>query len=415
VSSAVESVNTKLAKVSCSLEAVREHYDVIVIGAGPAGSITARELAVRGASVLLIDKSQFPRAKVCGCCLSAAALKSLRSCGLGDLPARLGAVPIHSLQLCSGTMTLDTPLTEELSISRQLLDAALITEATNCGAHFLPRTAAAVEKADGQKLFVIAIAGEDTRILSAKLVVAADGLGGVSTQNFPELATVVDPLSRIGMGTVSEQAPSFYQPGTIYMTYGDGGYLGLVRLEDGRLDIAAALNSEYLKSCHTAPAAARELLNNSHWPVPLDLDQLAWKGTVPLTRTRESVATERLFLVGDAASYVEPFTGEGIAWAIQSALLLAPLLTKALNSYDESFIWRWQHIYRRSIVRAQRPTKLVAQLLRNPQLTTNTVDVLIKAPFISKNLVRLVTGALKKSPAHAVPDEQREVSECQQS
>lgn len=55
---------------------MREHYDVVVIGAGPAGSVAAYTAATQGLDVLLLDKARFPRFKVCGCCLNARALRT---------------------------------------------------------------------------------------------------------------------------------------------------------------------------------------------------------------------------------------------------------------------------------------------------------------------------------------------------
>jgi flavin-dependent dehydrogenase len=418
--SAAELLIDRLTQASGTLDQVKQEYDVIVIGAGPAGSLVARELAKNSVNVLLLDKNIFPRAKVCGCCLSASALKTLQACGLEHLPKQLGAIPINQLHLGVGDCSVDLPLTDELAISRQLFDSALIDEAITAGAQFLPQAAAVVEQSDGQKLFVIVLSDQQTRVLSSRIVVVADGLGGVSTQNFPELAPIVATNARIGTGAVSEQAPSFYENGTIYMSYGAGGYLGLVRIEDGRTDVAAALDPAFLKSCGTAAAAAKELLTACHWPVPPDLDQLAWKGTVPLTRHRPAIAAHRLFLVGDAASYVEPFTGEGIAWAMQSALLLAPLVVQALKHFDETFIWRWEHIYRRSVVRAQRPTKMLAQVLGNPELASNATRLLSKTPMLAQRVARLLRGTTSKTLALCAGDpatdtRPQEVHECPQS
>ncbi|MBX9624847.1 MAG: FAD-dependent oxidoreductase, partial [Gemmataceae bacterium] len=66
-------------------------WDAVVVGAGPAGSVTARGLARRGLAVLLVDKATFPRPKVCGCSLNAAALTGLGAVGLGHVPAACGA------------------------------------------------------------------------------------------------------------------------------------------------------------------------------------------------------------------------------------------------------------------------------------------------------------------------------------
>lgn len=75
----------------------RPDWDVIVVGAGPAGALAARQLATQQLKVLLVEKQAFPRWKVCGSCLNGHALKSLESAGLGDLPAQLGA---SSLSVC---------------------------------------------------------------------------------------------------------------------------------------------------------------------------------------------------------------------------------------------------------------------------------------------------------------------------
>ena len=67
-------------------------WDALVIGAGPAGSVTARELARRGRRVLLVDRATFPRSKVCGGCLNGAAIRTLERLGLGRVLE--GALPL---------------------------------------------------------------------------------------------------------------------------------------------------------------------------------------------------------------------------------------------------------------------------------------------------------------------------------
>ena len=74
-------------------------WDAIVIGAGPAGAMAARRLSLAGARVLLVDKKQFPRSKVCGACLSQAALSELQMAGLGSLVERLGGIELSEFQL----------------------------------------------------------------------------------------------------------------------------------------------------------------------------------------------------------------------------------------------------------------------------------------------------------------------------
>src|SRR5262249_58903437 len=115
-----------------------EEWDAVVVGAGPAGSVTARELARGGARVLLVDKATFPRPKVCGCCLNRAALAALRAVGLGHIPARCGAVPLSRVKLAAGRSAADVLLPGGVAVSREAFDAALVAEAVSAGVTFRP-------------------------------------------------------------------------------------------------------------------------------------------------------------------------------------------------------------------------------------------------------------------------------------
>ncbi len=100
------------------------------------------------------------------------------------------------------------------------------------------------------------------------------------------------------------------------MACGRRGYLGLVRLEDGRLNLAAALDPCWMRVCGGPGPAAARLLAEVGWPPVPNLAEQNWRGTPALTRQARRRAAERLFLIGDAAGYIEPFTGEGMAWAL---------------------------------------------------------------------------------------------------
>ena len=121
-------------------EAARQPWDVIVLGAGPAGSLAARQLARGKLRVLLVDKVGFPRSKVCGCCLNQAALTTLADVGLRELPVRAGAQPYNAFDLSVMGRRVRLQLPGGLALSRARLDAALATEAVALGAPSLPDT-----------------------------------------------------------------------------------------------------------------------------------------------------------------------------------------------------------------------------------------------------------------------------------
>jgi flavin-dependent dehydrogenase len=310
-----------------------------VIGAGPAGAVTARELARRGLVVRLVDKATFPRAKVCGCCLNRAALGALEKVGLGHVPAACGAVSLRDVRIGAGRYSARVELPGGVALSREAFDAALVREAVAVGVEFSPSTP--MKLADA--------------LVSARVV--------------------------------AEDAPAFFTPGTIHMATGRGGYVGLVRLEDGRLDIAAALDPALVKSAGGVGHAADGILKSVGWPA--DFAELPWKGTLALTRTPRAISGDRWFAVGDAAGYVEPFTGEGMAWAVASAAALAPIAARGVN-WDDTLIREWERTHARVVGRRQRVCRVVAKALRHPVVTGVAVRTLAALPFLSRPVVALL-------------------------
>src|SRR5262245_7358632 len=110
--------------------AVGRVWDVLIVGAGPAGSLAAHELARRGVRTLLVDRARFPRYKVCGSCLSAAGLRELAATGLGSLPALRDAPRLRSLRVHTRGHAAEIPIPAGAAISRRALDSALVREAS---------------------------------------------------------------------------------------------------------------------------------------------------------------------------------------------------------------------------------------------------------------------------------------------
>jgi flavin-dependent dehydrogenase len=111
------------------------------------------------------------------------------------------------------------------------------------------------------------------------------------------------------------------------------------------------------------------------------------------------VAGERWFAVGDAAGYVEPFTGEGMAWAIGSGVAVAPLVEAAARRWDESLTGEWERKYSRGVGRRQWACQAVAAGLRSPTLTRLAVRVLSAVPAMAAPVVRSLNRPTRESPA----------------
>jgi flavin-dependent dehydrogenase len=374
---------------TCDLEAAAARaWDAVVVGAGPAGALAARESARRGLAVLLVDREPFPRWKVCGCCLSARALETLAAVGLGDLPGTRGALPLREVHLATRRRAARVPLPTGAALSRQALDAALVEAAVAAGAGFLPGTRAALgDLSAGGRTVLLRRRDEEVRV-QARLVIAADGLASGLLDGAPGFRMDTAAKARVGAGAIADGVPPFYGPGIIFMACGRGGYLGLVRLEDGRLDLAAAFDLARVRHCGGPGRAAAAVLEEVGWPAIPGVAALSWRGTPRLTRRLIPLAGERLFALGDAAGYVEPFTGEGMAWALAGAAALAPLAARAARHWRPALAAEWAARHRHAVARRQHACRLTAHVLRHPRLVAIIVGLLAHAPGFAGPFVR---------------------------
>jgi menaquinone-9 beta-reductase len=363
-------------------------WDVVVVGAGPAGSMVAREIARRGASVLLVDRSQFPRFKVCGGCLNPRSLQALEQAGLGHVVKKLGAVALTRFQLGSPRRLAVMPLPRGAGVSRDAFDAALITEAITAGVAFLPGVTATLLPVQGapiQRTLRLRHAGKEYQV-EGRIVIAANGLtGGLEEHSHhPTAERPWAPGSRIGAGVMIPEAAPGYEPGTIYMACGRDGYVGQAVVEGGRVDMAAALDPDAVKRAGGIGELAASILHHAEFPAYPHLAKLPWKGTPHLTRRAPTLGGHRHFVLGDAAGYIEPFTGEGMAWALAGAMLVAPLACRGIHDWNPSLIDRWRGAYRRNVTYRQLVCRFTAAMLRHPVSTRMMVRGLAIAPWLAR-------------------------------
>jgi len=362
-------------------------WDAIVVGAGPAGALAARLLALGGARVLLVEKKRFPRSKVCGACLNGQAMAVLRSAGLGSLVTELCGIELEEIQLGFRGRTARLALPDGAVLSRDRFDAALADAATDVGARFLQETEAVVAGPRDGVRRVALVQPDRTIEVEARLVLVAAGFGRYRSERGADTRTQIARGSRIGAGCQVEDAADSYVNHTIFMAVGRAGYVGVVRMEDGRLNVAAAFEPAFVRRLGTPGAAAAVLSEAGFVPIAA-LETARWQGTARLARQTRPLAEDRLFLLGDAAGYVAPFTGEGIAWALASAQALAPLGLRAIERWDPRLSQAWSNLHWRLVGRRQLVCRAIALVLSRPGLTHLGFEFCRRAPGAAGLIVK---------------------------
>ncbi len=329
--------------------------DVIVVGAGPGGAGTAYWCAQAGLEVLLLDKAQFPREKVCGDGLTPRAVAELVRMGLPIHQAD-GWIRNRGLRVYGGGHVVELPWPEMSSYpsygmarARTSLDQMLVEHARAAGAKVVERTAVTGPVRDEHTGRVVGVSAREAgnrsaeeRTYRARVVVAADGVSS-------RLATALGRTPRTDrpMGVAVRtyfRSPLHDDPWMIsHLELWDGepnrsalmpGYGWIFPLGDGTVNVglgsvsstSAATKVDYrdLFARWTAHAPAE-------WGLTPDRQLGPVRGAaLPMGFNRQPLYADGMVLVGDAGGMVSPFNGEGIAYALQAGRVAADTVAQSL-------------------------------------------------------------------------------------
>lgn len=326
--------------------------EVAIIGGGPAGATLAALLATRGVGVALLERDTFPRDKLCGEFLSYDALPVLERLGvnLGTAPHidRCRVIARHR------TYEFDFPHPAR-GTSRMFLDALLFRTAAARGAQV--REGVTVNSLDD---------------VNAKIVVGAWGRWGRFDTQL-QRGFVRDRSHRnFGFKRHYRGTPN---DGAIELYSFDRGYLGVNDVEDGATNICGLVHASRLAGHKGRWDSFVETIRSEEPPLESLYARYApaqenFLSSEPVIFRARSPVEGGVFMIGDASGIIDPLTGNGMAMAIQSALLLAPFLLRLLaNPFDRAAIegeYRARHaaMFRQRIAWSRR----VASLLSRPAL-----------------------------------------------
>ena len=363
--------------VATNLAAVADEFDVIVAGGGPAGSAAAIAAARAGCSVLIVDRGVHPRQKVCGCCLAPAGIGVLAQLGASSVLD--GAQHVSSVHLECGDRAVIVRREGGVAIARDQLDESLLQFAAESGCATLMGAIASFS-ADG----TVAVRQDQiVRTIRCRVRIAADGLQGTSLDGLPEFGWKVSQSSRMGFGATVDGAALDLAREQILMSVHGGGYIGAVQLADGRIDIAAAAHPSVVRSAGGVAQLA-SLWLGSHVRTTAMIGAAQWRGTSLLTRRRMQIARSDVLVAGDAGGYVEPFTGEGMSWALatgSSAGSHASAMIHAGASFSQ-----WPMITSRIVRSSRARCFMIAHLLRHPRILQTAMSASKFFPSVTERV-----------------------------
>jgi flavin-dependent dehydrogenase len=299
-------------------------FDVAIVGGGPAGSSCAAFCAMAGLQSLVIDRETFPREKVCGDCLNPSCWPVLERLALvekvRDLPhSKLCSVAFIAIDGREVTLDLPSGADCEISVKRSLFDDLLLKRACELGANVHEQTTVTGLSRNGD--WKIETASGQT--FHARMLIGADGRNST-------VAHLCNLLPRPARERVALQAH-------IPLPQDFGNRIVLQFLREGYSG-QAPVNETQLNLCLVGtPPTISKLHRWAECQFQLPADQ-GWRTITPLTRSSVPSAHENLFFIGDAARVVEPFTGEGIYYALRSSELAANAIVKILRGDDRKAV-----------------------------------------------------------------------------
>jgi flavin-dependent dehydrogenase len=363
-------------------------YDLIVIGAGPAGASTAISAAQNGARVLLLERGRFPRHKVCGEFVSAESLELLSNL-LGAKQKHFldGAIRIPRTRIFLDGRTVQTSIDPPAaSFARFDLDIALWQSANALGVD--ARTQVTVNKID-QRSNTTFVVNTSVGDVESKTLVNATGRWSNLTTKPEEIGSA--RVKWLGVkGHFSE--PS--QESSVDLYFFEGGYCGVQPVD--LVDDSSRVNR--VNACAMVRADVATSLAEVFTKHPaLQKRTRSWRGlsdpvsTSPLIFQKPQPVCDGILMAGDAAAFVDPFVGDGISLALRSGGLAAECLLpffrgnsslkNATQTYEQAYEQKFSSIFNTS--------SRIRQMLTLPKSIRKPVlAVLERSPALTGYLVR---------------------------
>lgn len=380
---------------------------VIVVGGGPAGSSTAFFLARQGIDVLLLDRSRFPRDKTCSEYLSPQASRILERMDALSAVERTGAAQLSGMRVHApnGSIIHGEFKAEHgfhgyrdrgLAVRRTILDALLLDRARNAGARVEEeaRVTDLVRDGSGRVTGVLALSDSRQRERRASLVIGADGLRSVVGRRLGLIRASGWPR-RIALVTHYTGVEGVREFGEMYVDR--EGYCGVASVGNGLVNVAVVVpvsraaevavdRTEFLESWIAERPRIAGMFSRATRVDPV-------RATGPFATSARRGWARGVALVGDAAGFFDPFTGEGIYTALRGGEMLADYASESVRAADgmnDAPLRAYESARRREFSGKWKVERLIGAAIAFPTLINRAAGVLSRRRDMADLLVGVV-------------------------
>lgn len=383
----------------------QNEFDVVVAGAGPGGSTAAALAARAGLKTLLVDKYAFPRDKICGDAISGKSMGVMRELGLADCIESLPQTPIWGV-------TFSGPNGDQVSIPftsgahdnlpgfvcrRTTFDRLIFEAAVDAGAEIWQQSEVRGLLSIGSSVAGVRVERADRDVeIRAPITIGADGAYSTVARDLGMLQLC--PKHYVaGLRAYYEGLEGYAKPGFIELHFVDEilpGYFWIFALPNGAANVGIGMLSASVKQHGiNLKAAFEEVVASPRFSdrfAPAERVGRVVGWGLPLGSQPRSMSGNGWMLVGDAASLIDPFTGEGIGNAMLSGLRAAEWAAKAhtTNDYSAAFL---QH-YEKDVLGALRGELRLSHTLQRMLQWRWLVDVIIRKASRSEELAATISS-----------------------
>ncbi len=325
--------------------------DVIIVGAGPAGSVAAYECARKGLDTLILEKASLPREKPCGGAVMYRGIKILN----GQIPSRIIEQKIHGLRFVLPQGHTSEFVSDKLigiTVFRERFDEYVARRASEAGAELI-ENARVIDVSTSDEGATVRL--QDGREFTSDFLIGADGVNSIVSRALG-LRPKRNDLLKVGLGMESD----FFvgEEGVLKATNNNPSVLEIVPVPDRysygwvfpkreHLAIGIAGSGIYMRRLRSNfDRFCSDMQKRLGVKLKLEKRRTSFLGGDGLGST--NVAT-RAILVGDAAGFVDPMMGEGIAYAMHSSIFASEVIEHAIETeqYDEKALDEYHTLCRK--------------------------------------------------------------------